>query len=431
MLIDFRVENHRSLRDEQALSMESAGHVDTDDTRPRTVDGHSKPLLTVAGLYGANASGKSNVAAALAFMRDAVVFSHRVWEPGAGVPREPFAWGAKRSEPSLFEVTLLLDGVRYEFGFEVSDEKVTEEWLYAWPHGKKQTWYERDGDTFKFGEHLRGENRLIEEVTRPNALFLSVAVQHKHSQLSPVYSWFRSAETMNLRQRRPIESARHRMLLAHLLDDDGGQRSQMTLFPEEVAMEPLVDQFRTLLKNADIGIEDVRRVTSRAEDSPRAFRSPRFELRHRSSDPDAWLPLEEESRGTQTIFHIAAPLLLTIQSGALLLVDELEASLHPTLAQEIVRQFNDPERNPHHSQLIFTTHDTNLLGTTLGESVLRRDQVWLTEKDDEGATKLYPLTDFKPRKAENMERGYLQGRYGAVPFLGDFALLPEGDDGAT
>jgi AAA15 family ATPase/GTPase len=104
-------------------------------------------------------------------------------------------------------------------------------------------------------------------------------------------------------------------------------------------------------------------------------------------------------------------------------VDELDASLHPILAQEVVRQFNDPATNPHNAQLIFTTHDANLLGTILGEPALRRDQVWLTEKDNDGATVLYPLTDYRPRKAENLERGYLQGRYGAIPFLCDFRLL--------
>jgi AAA15 family ATPase/GTPase len=137
------------------------------------------------------------------------------------------------------------------------------------------------------------------------------------------------------------------------------------------------------------------------------------------------LPLEDESRGTQTLFRLALPILQTIEEGGILLVDELEASLHPKLAQEIVRQFNDPAANPRNAQLIFTTHDTNLLGTTMGEPALRRDQVWLTEKNNEGATVLYPLTDYKPRKAENLERGYIQGRFGAIPFLGGFHLAGE------
>jgi AAA15 family ATPase/GTPase len=122
MLIEFRVENHRSLRDEQVLTMESGSLGDNRDTRPRRVPGHSEPLLPVVALYGANASGKSNVLMALAFMREAVLLSHRLWSPEDGVPRDPFAWGSKRDEPSLFEVKILVDGVRFEYGFTASDE---------------------------------------------------------------------------------------------------------------------------------------------------------------------------------------------------------------------------------------------------------------------------------------------------------------------
>ena len=150
-----------------------------------------------------------------------------------------------------------------------------------------------------------------------------------------------------------------------------------------------------------------------------------FELKHQSEVEEAWLPLEEESRGTQSMFRIALPILQTMRSGGTLLVDELESSLHPNLAQRLVRELNEPTTNPRNAQLIFTTHDTNLLGTTLGEPALRRDQVWLTEKNRDGATNLYPLTNYRPRKAENLEHGYLQGRYGAIPFLGELTLAGE------
>jgi AAA15 family ATPase/GTPase len=142
-------------------------------------------------------------------------------------------------------------------------------------------------------------------------------------------------------------------------------------------------------------------------------------------EDNAWLPLDEESHGTQTMFRIALPILSALDTGSVLLVDELESSLHPLLAIQIVKLFNNPATNPKNAQLIFTTHDSNLLGTTLGPSVLRRDQVFLTEKSDEGASVVYPLTDYKPRKSENLERGYLQGRYGAIPFLGGFAEFEE------
>nr|AYM53879.1 hypothetical protein [Kofleria flava] len=153
-------------------------------------------------------------------------------------------------------------------------------------------------------------------------------------------------------------------------------------------------------------------------------------VRHQSAADNAWLPFHEESRGTQTLFRMAPSIVTALQSGSMLVIDELEASLHPLLALQVVRHFNDPRANPRNAQLLFTTHDTNLLGTELGEPALPRDQIWLTEKDEEGATDLYPLTDYKPRKAENLERGYLQGRYGAIPFLGPLARV-DGVDQAT
>ncbi len=411
MLIEFRVANHRSLRDEQVLTMEAGRVGDEADLRPRRVPGHSEPLLTVAGLYGANASGKSNVLAALAFMCEAVVASHRFWASDEELPRDPFAWGPKKTEPSLFEVAMLLNGVRYQYGFRASDERFLEEWLYAWPIGKKQVWFERDCDSYKFGENLRGENKLIQEVTRPNALFLSAAAQHNHPQLQPIFASFRSIRPINL--------------------SIGSRRPYFDPLPTEERARPgrldaLLPRLMTLLTNADIGIVGLRAERNKSEDEPKHARSPMtYSLKHQSESGDAWLPLKEESQGTRTLWSIGWPILEAIEDGDILLVDELERSLHPVLAQQIVRQFNDPTSNPRNAQLIFTTHDTNLLGTTVGEPVLRRDQVWLTEKDAEGGTVLYPLTDYKPRKAENLERGYLQGRYGAIPFLGEYLVAPQ------
>lgn len=422
MLIEFRAENHRSLRDEQALTLEAGRVGNADDKRPRSIRGWSDPMLPVAAIYGANASGKSNVLSALACMRNAVVHSHRSWAPDEGVPRAAFAWGPKKDEPSLFEVTLLIDSVRYQFGFLASSQRFLEEWLYAWPHGKKQVWYERDNSDFRFGENLKGENRLIAEVTRDNALFLSAAVQLKHPQLHQVFSWFRELQFINMPVPRALGGWPSPSLsrIVGLIDDT----HPPTLFTDNES-ESLPDQFRAMLRNADFGIVEMRAVKTDSADDETAYPRVRIQLKHKSSISDAWLPLEEESQGTQKLFRMALPVLQALREGSVLVVDELESSLHPSVAQEIVNLFNDPDRNPHNAQLIFSTHNTNLLGTTLGEPVLRRDQVWLTEKDPEGGTVLYPLTDYKPRKSENLERGYLQGRYGAIPFLGNFAWTTE------
>ncbi len=411
MLIEFRVENHRSIRDEQVLTTAAGRGGDPGDPRPRSIKGYTKPILPVEAIYGANASGKTNVLNAMAFMRECVLNSHRNWEPQEGISRDPFAWGERRKEPTSLEMVFVVDGVRYQYGFKFNELAFLEEWLFAWPRGKKQTWFTREAEEFEFGENLKGENEVIKGFTRANALFLSAATQFRHQLLTPLYSWIGSMGLYNLTRNRAVYTSPVDFAIAAMFEE----AAQPTLFGDIDEDTSMLRRFKALLRNADIGILDARMVRNEAR-----VRSVRFELKHQCEDDDAWLPLEEESRGTQTLFRLAPYVLRALRFGGVLLVDELESSMHPNLAEHIIRQFNDPEINTQNAQLIFTTHDTNLLGTLAGEPVLRRDQVWLTEKDENGATVLYPLTDFKPRKGENVERGYIQGRYGAIPYLGSF-----------
>ena len=411
MLVEFRVENHRSIREEQVLTME-AGRVGTaDDPRPRSVDGYREPLLPVAALYGANASGKSNLLDALGYMQIAVLHSHRVWEPEGGVPRYPFTWDGYRTQPSSFELTFIIDAIRYEYGFVVDDTQVLEEWLYAWPKGYKSVWFERelDGELhhYKFGDGLKGDKRLIEEVTRPNALFLSVATQHNNAQLSRIYEWFWDLRTINLKSKKHFIShpTGDRWLAAAF-------RAQGSIAEEDKLGQSQLQSLFHLLQAADVGILSMK---------PDPSDSNKLLIQHRVSAEDEWLPFSEESDGTKVLFWRAPLLLDALQSGGLIIVDELEASLHPLLALRLVELFNDPAVNSKNAQLLFSTHDTNLLNGLTSNAPLRRDQIWLTEKNVDGATQIFPLTDYKPRKAENLERGYLMGRYGAIPFLGELA----------
>lgn len=439
MLVQFRVENHRSLRDEQTLSMVASG----DDADPRLIhpEGLGEALLPVVALYGANASGKTNVLQALAFMREAVLQSHRAWEPVRGVPREPFLLSAKAGEPSLFEVDLVVAGIRYRYGFVLGEAGVEEEWLTAWPKARKQTWFEREGDRFKFGKQLRGENETIQRVTRSNSLFLSAATQNNHLQLAPIFRWFSS---LRFEFGRPHGSGLGAWQAAELEGLFAESReTQPSLFEmDDRERERQRGSVLRLLQAADLGIQDIKvrgpaeanepeqaqfeaSGTIRLSRAALARRRGRGDLvfLHRSADGQgAWLPLAAESAGTVTLLGMAMLVVDVLGRGAVLGIDELEASLHPMLALELLRLFHDPAHNPRGAQLIFTTHDTNLLGNVVGERPLRRDQVWFTEKDEAGATHLYPLTDFQPRKEENLERGYLQGRYGAIPCLGE--LLP-------
>jgi uncharacterized protein len=406
VLRSFRVANHKSIKDEQELLLVP-------------VYDKARAALPVAGVFGANASGKSNLLDALAFMRRAVRTSYAEWEPGSGVPRTPFRLEPTvTAQPSRYAVDLLLDGARYSYGFAVDDEKVTEEWLYAYPHNRKRVIFEREGQKFDFGSTVNGSRAaLIGESTRPNALLLSTAARANQAEVMPVYDWFRSGSAT----------------LAALTDrlEEGGARAAA-----------LVD----LIRAADLGIADVLVVRTIGEQDARlllrAFdQLPRNldeaeqqrweELQqlvpiavHQLSTPSLSflhapnaipLALQDESDGTRTWLRLLAGALGALEDGCMLVVDEIDASLHPRLTARLIELFRDGRTNVHNGQLLFTTHDATLLGTSFGTEILGRDEVWFVEKDAGGATTLYPLSDFHPRKDENTERRYLGGSYGAVP----------------
>lgn len=347
-----------------------------------------------------HASGKSNALAGLRYMRKAVAESFAEWSKGVGVPREPFALDPQaREETSFFEVELLLGQtpVRYTYGFEISDDRGESEWLHAYPAGRRQVWFDRDasraddsGEEFQFrGSGLRGRKEEYASFTRPNALFLSVAAAMNHPQLIAVHRWF----------------------LDNLwLVTSGRDVAARTLWTRErvVPDEGLRARLTSLLTRADLGISE---VTTDAE-------SGEVRLLHRAADGSS-LPLdfwEQESLGTHAWFAFLGPLLHVLQHGGVLLADELDSSLHPLLAAEVVRLFQDREANPLPAQLIFTTHDATLLGPSVAERPLDREQVWITLKSASGETELYPLTAArKARNDENLERRYLHGHYGGVP----------------
>lgn len=402
MLIRFRVSNFRSLRDEQELSLVAAFRQGRSDLVP--ADALGLDLVRVAGIYGSNAAGKTNVLDAIRFMRDAVVDSHRRWKLSGPILREPFLLDPEsRSAPSMFEMDFLLEGTHFQYGFELDSERILREWLSAFPNKRRQVWFRRDSDSsepFHFGKHFRGNNRAIERLTRKNSLFLSAAAEAGHEALSRVRSWFAD-----------------RLFLA-----DVASREHLTQFTAdllEARREAVVD----FLQLADLGIVDVDLKEPTTRSRPEAHRGGRFpagvlEFKHQTKGGAVSLPLAGQSRGTQAWFALAGPVLEALDKGGLLCLDEIDSSLHPLLTLELIRIFQSPRRNPKNAQMIFNAHDTTLLGNLLNETpTLYRDQIWFIEKGEDGASSLYPLTDFKPRKLENIERGYLQGRYGAVPFI--------------
>ncbi|MFM1802831.1 MAG: hypothetical protein RJA81_2183 [Planctomycetota bacterium] len=423
MLIEFRTENHRSIREEQVISMEAMKRLgDADDPRPRCIDGYRNSLLPVAAIYGANASGKSNMLSAMGFMREAVLHSHNKWNPEGGINRDPFAWGTGNEHPSFFEVIILVDGIKYQYGFELNDEQITEEWLFAWPKGHKQKWFTRENDNYSFGEHLTGDRELIKRNTRMNSLFLSTAVQNNNEVVLPVFRWFQRLQIIRVGTGSNRVKSKEfyipvQFAIATFLSEGITNQSRQNFMEKTGVNSQLIDRFKDLMKKADVGICDFRVVKKEIIEEGVRKELELIEFKHDKDDENSWLPETEQSSGTKTWISLSFFMLLALTHGKTIVVDEIESKLHPLLVMEIIKAFNDPLSNPKNAQLVFSTHDPKLLGPLFDQPALRRDQIWLTEKNQSGETQITPLTNFKARKNENIEFGYLQGRFGAIPFL--------------
>jgi uncharacterized protein len=422
MLLRFRFSNVRSFRDEQELSLVAGSGKDLPDV-VRHPPGIREGVLPLAAIYGANASGKTNVLRALAFMANAVLFSYRTWQPDGPISRDPFlADEASRGQASEFAVDFLLGGVRHQYGFRLDSEAILEEWLYVYPNAKKQTWFHgKAGERILFSSKMPGENITIEKLTRKNCLFLSTAAQNNHEALLPIYQWFVNSIFFVMGRRldevtkRLCAASESRVSVSSLL-----AAADLGIVDIQIHEEKRSDVEKRLLE-AVAGV--IRPDVGAINPIPETVSN--IQLVHRFGDRLSTFTGEQESDGTIAYLSVIGPVVRAIKDGSLLCIDELDASLHPLLAAQLMRLFNPPSSNPRGAQLIFTTHDTNLLGAGL----LRRDQVWFTEKNTDGASHLYPLSDFKPRKEENLQSGYLQGRYGAIPFINPDAFLARLEEG--
>jgi predicted ATPase len=413
MLLEFRVRNYRSIRDEQALNLIASGDkaLATTHLAPTGLKYAPHALRTIV-VYGPNASGKSNLLHALNYMRAVVAESATVIQPGQTYNVQPFKLDAATAhQPTAFEITFLLSGVRHQYAFALTPQRIVSESLLVYRSSKPTQLFSRqhnDGEDYdyEFSTYLTGPRRLWQESTRPNALFLSMAAQLNSEQLSPVFNWIARNITF-----LPAGATVLPDFTTALLATEQGRAS-----------------IREFLAAADISIADVQAVPRKGmqaqwvmsasglqtSQEEREFMMPVFE--HSTPKGSAQFELHDESEGTQRLYGLIAPVLDCLREGRVLVVDELDSSLHTLLVRRLITMFQTPGLNPNGAQLIFSTHDTSLLDHTL----FRRDQIWFTEKDADQATRLYPLTDFSPRKQEAWERGYLAGRYGAVPFFSDW-----------
>lgn len=419
MLVEFRVKNFRSLRDEQVLSLVASTDKTLLDTHALSTGLRAAPhLLKSAVVYGANASGKSNLIKALQYMRGVVLESAAVIQPGQTYSVQPFRLDVgSASQPTEFEVTFILNGVRYQYGFAMTSQRIVSEQLLVYKAFKPQRWFERrfdaesGKDVYEFGPSLKGAKSLWEGATRSNALFLSMAVQLNSDALRPVFDWFANRLVI-FNEQSPLSPQFSVQMLKH-----------------EAKRKAICD----FLRAADISIAEIDVATKQAmvhnfhfdlatgkreeESSEQAIDEVKFH--HVTEQGEAVFDLMDESSGTRNLLFLTGPILDILNKGLTLVVDELDTSLHTLLVQALVRLFHQIEVNTGGAQLIFTTHDTSLLDAY---GLFRRDQIWFVEKGSDQSSSLYPLLDFSPRKNEAFERGYLQGRYGALPFLRNQSL---------
>ncbi len=417
MLIEFSVSNFLSFRERVTLSLVKGKGKELEESNTISVDAPFTPeLLRGAVVFGANSAGKSNLIKALIAMQAIVLNSAKEGQSGEPLEVTPFLFDDDSSQnPTEFEIAFVVDAIRYQYGFTATQERIVEEWLYAYPKGRPQRWIERIFDAkdnkYVWGsmDKLTGKKQVWQDATRPNALFFSAAVQLNNQQLMPLYEWFSDflrvvgigswdpGFTMSLCDQKGSRKKVKDFLKAADLNISDIE-IQKKLFSSTDLPKELSDTVRQKLLKKLEG-ESIARVKT---------------VHFTESGRKVLLDLDDESDGTQKIFALAGPWLDSLEHGYTLLIDELHDNLHPMMVRFLVQLFSDPATNPNNAQLIFTTHDATLLD----QSLFRRDQVWFCEKDKAQATTLYPLTDFNPRaKVENLERGYLAGRYGALPYI--------------
>ncbi len=422
MLIEFSVGNYRSFKDKVTFSMVaanlSAKDKKLDENNIFAVDDDLN-LLKSAAIYGANASGKSNIAKALDFMKDFIINSSKETQSTDEINVENFRLSTETEDkPSFFELVFLLNGQRYRYGFEVDQSRVISEWLFFFPLFKERRLFERNTDTFKISRIYKA-NR-IQELTRNNALFLSVSAQFNIEIAKQILAWL--SKQLNI--------------ISGLEDDTYLGYTLNYLSEEENKSEIL-----QLIKKLDVGISDIEightEITSDIlpdwmsdEVKKSTIESgtkgiivstlhKKFDDNGKHLSNEKFYLVYDESEGTQKLFALAGLLIDTLKNGSVLIFDELDARLHPLISLAIVELFNSNETNPNNAQLIFMTHDTNLLSN----KIFRRDQIWFTEKDKYGATNLYSLAEYKVRNDASFENDYIKGKYGAIPYIGNLNTL--------
>ena len=420
MLVNFTVKNYRSFKQERTFSME-AGSIK--EHKESVIRKGKLSLLPLAVFYGANSGGKSNLIQAISTMRYMVRRSVQLNE-GDELPYDPFALDEiSDSQPTLFEIQFIKGEVLYRYGFEYTRKEIVSEWLYEKQFGEKE--YElfvRSRDLIDVSPKRFPEGEGKEDLTNSNRLFLSLVAQLKGEKSNSVMGWFRQCNVLSGIDSEGYEAFTLKMFLEHLNGADEAQEFFKTL---------QLGFTRFSVKKVDIPKDALNSapesIKSQIEKDLTTGNFVEPITTHNVYDENGFVVGERnfhknqmESEGTKKVIEMSGPIFDTLNEGKTLIVDELDAKLHPLLTRNIVLLFMDPEKNQHGAQLIFATHDTNLLDL----EIIRRDQIWFAEKDKVEATDLYSLVEFKDedgkkvRNDRDIKRDYIRGRYGAIPFIG-------------
>lgn len=422
MLLRLSATNYLSIAETQELSL-VASKLKGPEEGLISVRGTDLSVLPSAVIYGANASGKTNYVKSFNFLRGAILDSHRRGNPEGGVPRIPFRLNSeKASATTALEVDFVIEGVRFQYGFECDDDKFTGEWLFSYPEGKRRRLFERSGGEVEFGAHFKGAKKILVDLMRPNSLFISTATQNDHEELSKIVAFFRKATfssnvsvakgLINNTFKKNQVDDRTIAFLSAIGTGITGYRQTDIEMPDNVKL--MAKEFSSIMRKhlGDAGFPEDGQ-SDNAKDVA-------IEFAHLGAGGETcYLGLERESSGTRRLVLLMNMVFKALDEGSLVIIDELDASLHTHAAEQIICLFSNPSINKNGAQLIATTHDTNLLNC----ACLRRDQIWFCEKDEVGASHIFPLSDIKSRQNDNFEQGYLEGRYGGIPFSGDFVSL--------
>ena len=448
MLIQFSVENFLSFDEEQVFSMVATSGDQHPTHLVPDVPRKGESLLRAAALYGANGAGKSNLVQAMRFAKTLIVEGTR---GSQAILVRPFKLGRNTNRPSKFEFVLKTQGVLYSYGFRIDATRIHEEWLYATPNEQEVKFFERTTSEdstvdVEVGPALSGRSskqkqflQFVAQGTRPNQLFLTQAIENNVTGLMPIDNWLQNAlfvgTAENQDQNLEVRAHLNRDFLAFLasflrMADTGATGITSDRQPFSISAWPKSlrdDTYESLRRAKSNGLVPV--VTEKGTRlllAPDAYGEPllvTLRLEHQTVEGkpvkfDIW----EESDGTQRLIHLLSALFAFKQAPEQVLVlDELDGRLHPLLSRLLIQTSLAEGGEDRQSQLIFTTHDTNLLDLDL----LRRDEIWFVEKDKGGASHLYSLAEFKTRPDLKIEKGYLNGRFGAIPFIGDIHRLDE------